>query len=161
MLQVWEQVLFSPLTPFRFVATPHKFHLWPLEHYGFLLLLDQFKCPCTIHPDVVNNIIAPVRASNITVWLTNASGGFKMLAIKDDLRRGEYTNTTMENLRLWMYTPNGTVWYPYCLVWSCITCFSRENVSCNWPIKAVVSKFLVSQVRPHQIEQKTQLFFFN
>jgi len=26
--------------------------------------------------------------------------------------------------------------------------------------KAVVSKFLVSQARPHQIEQKTQLFFY-
>ena len=26
--------------------------------------------------------------------------------------------------------------------------------------KVVVSKFLVSQARPHQIEQKTQLFFF-
>ena len=24
---------------------------------------------------------------------------------------------------------------PFCLVWSCITCFRPENVSCNWLIK--------------------------
>ena len=55
----WKQVLFSCLTPFRIVATLHKFHLWPLEHYGFLLLLHQFKCPCNIHPDAGCDVAPP------------------------------------------------------------------------------------------------------
>ena len=33
------------------------------------------------------------------------------------------------NIRLWMYTLNGTVWYPFCSVWSGIRCFRPENVS--------------------------------
>ena len=33
------------------------------------------------------------------------------------------------NIRLWMYRLNGTVWYPFCLVWSSISCFKPENVS--------------------------------
>ena len=33
------------------------------------------------------------------------------------------------NIRLWMYTLNGTVWYPFCSVWSSISCFRPENVS--------------------------------
>ena len=32
------------------------------------------------------------------------------------------------NIRLWIYTANGTVWYPFCLVWSSISCFSGEIV---------------------------------
>jgi len=42
------------------------------------------------------------------------------------------------NIRLWMYTPNGTVWYPLCLLWSSITCFRPENVSYKLPILQVV-----------------------
>jgi len=42
------------------------------------------------------------------------------------------------NIRLWMYTPNGTVWYPFCLLWSNITCFRPENVSYELPILQVV-----------------------
>ena len=42
------------------------------------------------------------------------------------------------NIRLWMYTPNGTVWYPFCLLWSSITCFRPENVSYELPILQVV-----------------------
>ena len=38
------------------------------------------------------------------------------------------------NIRLWMYTPNGTVWYPFCLVWSNIPCFRPESAnSYKWP----------------------------
>ena len=83
-----------------------------------------------------------------------------MLAIKDDLKRGEYTNTTMEDIRLWMYTLNGTVWYPYCLVWSCVTCFSSENASSNWSIlksckittaPRLVSEYLIKNENEHQI----------
>ena len=33
------------------------------------------------------------------------------------------------NIRLWMYTPNGTVWYPFCPVWSSISYFRGEIVS--------------------------------
>ena len=32
------------------------------------------------------------------------------------------------NIRFWMYTLNGTVWYPFCSVWSSISCFRPENV---------------------------------
>ena len=38
------------------------------------------------------------------------------------------------NIRVWMYTPNGTVWYPFCLVWLSISCFRIEIVSYKWPI---------------------------
>ena len=33
------------------------------------------------------------------------------------------------NIRLWMYTPNGTVWCLFCLVWSSITYFRPKNVT--------------------------------
>ena len=33
-----------------------------------------------------------------------------------------------------MYTLNGTVWYPFCPVWSSISCFSNEIVSYKEPI---------------------------
>ena len=38
------------------------------------------------------------------------------------------------NIRLWMYTLNGTVWYLFCLVWSSISCFREENVSHKSPM---------------------------
>ena len=38
------------------------------------------------------------------------------------------------NIRLWMYTWNGTVWYLFCLVWSSISCFRDENVSHKSPM---------------------------
>ena len=37
------------------------------------------------------------------------------------------------NIKLWMYTPNGTGWYPFCLAWSNISCFKPENVSYKLP----------------------------
>ena len=38
------------------------------------------------------------------------------------------------NIRLWMYTLNGTVWYPFCLVWSNIGCFIFVfHQDCNAP----------------------------
>jgi len=33
------------------------------------------------------------------------------------------------NMRLWMCTPNWTVWYSFCSIWSSIRCFRLENVS--------------------------------
>ena len=36
------------------------------------------------------------------------------------------------NIRLWMYTSNGTVWYPFCLVWTRITCFRLENINISF-----------------------------
>ena len=42
----------------------------------------------------------------------------------------EITHSKMKtNIRLWMYTLRGTVWYHFCLVWSSISCFRPENVS--------------------------------
>ena len=32
-------------------------------------------------------------------------------------------------IRIWMYTPNGTVWYQFCLDWLSIVCFRLENIS--------------------------------
>ena len=46
--------------------------------------------------------------------------------------RNGTTNTTIENIRLWMYTLNGNVWYLLCLVWSSSTCFRLENISYKW-----------------------------
>ena len=49
---------------------------------------------------------------------------------------------------------------PFCLVWSCITCFSPENVSSNWPIMTsgkittaprLVSEYLIKKENKHQI----------
>jgi len=42
------------------------------------------------------------------------------------------------NIRLWMYTPNGNVWYPLCLLWSSISCFRPENISYKLAILQVV-----------------------
>ena len=70
-------------------------------------------------------LLLPVRASNIwtnLVWFTIASG-MKMLVMNDHYRSGETTNTTMENIRLWMYTPNG-----YHLSSLVMYCFRLENV---------------------------------
>ena len=47
-------------------------------------------------------------------------------------RQNGTTNTTIENIRLWMYTLNGNVWYLLCLVWSSSTCFRLENISYKW-----------------------------
>ena len=33
-----------------------------------------------------------------------------------------------------MYTPNGAVWYPFCLVCSNIACFRDDDVSCKWSL---------------------------
>jgi len=35
---------------------------------------------------------------------------------------------------MWMFTSNGTVWYPFCPLWQSIACFRGEKVSCKWPI---------------------------
>ena len=49
---------------------------------------------------------------------------------------------------------------PICPVWSCITCFSSENVSSNWPIMTsgkittaprLVSEHLIKNEKKHQI----------
>ena len=59
-----------------------------------------------------------------------------------------------------MYILNGTVWYPFCLVWSCITCFSPENISSNWLIMTsdkittaprLVSEHLIKNENKYQI----------
>ena len=66
------------------------------------------------------------------------------------------------NIRLWMYTPNGTVWYPFCLAWSIISCFRSENVSYTsegrlWVIK-LHNRYLGSLQNTHsKIENKHQI----
>ena len=35
-----------------------------------------------------------------------------------------------ENIRLWMHTQNGTLWYLFCLILA--TCFRPENISSEW-----------------------------
>ena len=69
-----------------------------------------------------------------------AVSGTKMLVVssryvrevKSQLYQDYFQNTHSKmktNIRLWMYTPNGTVWYPFCQVWSSISCFRVEIVS--------------------------------
>ena len=54
--------------------------------------------------------------------------------VKSQQHLGYFLEHLIKNLIKLMYTPNGTLWYPFCLVWSSITCFRPENVSYNWPI---------------------------
>jgi len=35
---------------------------------------------------------------------------------------------------MWMYTSNGTVWYPFCPLWWGIACFRDEKFGCKWPL---------------------------
>jgi len=66
-------------------------------------------------------------------WLLHISGKISQTY----LEYFEITHSKVKmktNIRLWMYTPNGTVWYPFCLLWSSITCFRPENVSYKLPI---------------------------
>ena len=51
------------------------------------------------------------------------------------------------NIRLWMYTLNGTVWYPFCSVWSSISCFRPENVS-------ISNRYL------HVVKSQPHLYYF-
>ena len=44
------------------------------------------------------------------------------------------------NSRLWMYTPNGTAWYLFCLVWSSISYFRDEFVRSNQYVQVVKSQ---------------------
>ena len=39
------------------------------------------------------------------------------------------TRTVWVFIRLWIHTPNGTVWHPFGLVWSSISGFRLENMS--------------------------------
>ena len=39
-----------------------------------------------------------------------------------------------KNMRLWMHTLNRTVWYPFSLLWSSISCYRVEMVSYKYPI---------------------------
>jgi len=39
------------------------------------------------------------------------------------------------NIRSWMYILKGTVWYPFCLDWSSISCFINEIISDKEPIR--------------------------
>ena len=64
------------------------------------------------------------------------------------------------NIRLWMYKLNGTVWYPFCLVWSSISCFRDENVSHKSPmciggkittVPRLFSEHLLQDENKHQI----------
>ena len=50
----------------------------------------------------------------------------------------EYIDSFSYSVVLEMYSPNTTVWYPFCLLWSSITCFRPENVSYKCPILQVV-----------------------
>ena len=57
--------------------------------------------------------------------------------IKSQPYQGSFQNTHSKmktNIRLWMYTLNGTVWYLFCLDWSSISCFRDENVSHKSPV---------------------------
>ena len=57
--------------------------------------------------------------------------------VKSQPYQGSFQNTYSKiktNIRLWMYTWNGTVWYLFCLVWSSISCFRDENVSHKSPM---------------------------
>jgi len=56
---------------------------------------------------------------------------------------------TKTNIRLWMYTPNGTVWYPFCLLWLSITCFRPENVSYKLLIHTSGKFTTVVNLQPH------------
>ena len=52
--------------------------------------------------------------------------------VKSQPYQGSFQNTHSKmktNIRLWMYTLNGIVWYLFCPVWSSISCFRDENVS--------------------------------
>ena len=58
--------------------------------------------------------------------------------VKSPLDLDYFQNTYTKwktNIRLWMYTSNGTVWYPFCPVWSSITNFRVEIVSYKYPIR--------------------------
>ena len=74
-----------------------------------------------------------------------AVSGTKMLAISNHylqvvksqqhLDYFQNTHSKMKtNIKLWMYTLNGTVWYRFCSVWSSISCFRHKNVSYKWPL---------------------------
>ena len=57
--------------------------------------------------------------------------------VKSQPYQGSFQNTYSKiktNIRLWMYTWKGTVWYLFCLVWSSISCFKDENVSHKSPM---------------------------
>ena len=44
------------------------------------------------------------------------------------------------NIRLWMYSSNGTVWCPFCLLWSNIASFRDEIVSNQWLLRTSESQ---------------------
>ena len=67
-----------------------------------------------------------------------AVSGQKTLAIsnryvevaKSQPRLDYFQNTHSKiktNIRLWMYTLNGNVWYLFCSVWSSISCFMSRK----------------------------------
>ena len=67
-------------------------------------------------------ISAEVQSSSVTAASENSS----MQVVKSQLYPDYFTDThswMKTNIRLWMYTCNGTVWYPICLVWSSISSF--------------------------------------
>ena len=69
----------------------------------------------------------------------------------------EHSKRKQASCRLWMYILYGTVWYPFCLVWSSNTCFRSENVSCKRPllISGKIVPRLFSDYLP-QMENKHQ-----
>ena len=68
------------------------------------------------------------RLENISYkWLFHTSG--KMTTALGAIFKTLNPKWKKKNIRLWMYTLNGIVWYPFCLVWSSISRFRLENVS--------------------------------
>ena len=96
------------------------------------------------HSKMKTNIRLWMHTLNGSVWclfcLVWSSISWKTLAISNryiqvvksqpHLNYFQNTHSKMKtNIRLWMHTLNGTVWYPFCSVWSSINCFRPENVS--------------------------------
>ena len=85
------------------------------------------------------------------------------LVIYKSLYQSSFQNTHSKmkaNIRLWIYTLNGIVWYLFCLVWSSIRCFWDENVSHKPPIRisdkittvpGLFSEHLTQNESKHQI----------
>ena len=84
-------------------------------------------------------------------------------AVKSPLYLDYFQNTYTKwkpNIRLWMYTSNGTVWYPFCPVWSSITNFKFEIVSYKYPIRIsgkITSVPRLFSEHLHQMKNKHQI----
>ena len=96
------------------------------------------------HSKMKTNIRLWMYKWNGTVWYPICPVWLSISRFKPESRRPLHTSGKSQpcpdyfldthsqmktNIRLWMYTWNGTLWYLFCLVWSSISCFMDENVS--------------------------------